>query len=194
MKVLGIYGSPRKNGNSDILLDKALQGAAEAGAQVEAVVCRKLAISGCLECGGCNETGECVIDDGMQDVYPLMRQADAIILAVPIFFYGSPAQTKALIDRTQAEWSRRLLTKKTKKERKTFDSGNGYLIAVGATQGKNMFVGVELEAKYFFDALDMSYKGGQLVRGVEAKGSVSQLPELLNEAYELGSKIGQLNG
>ena len=136
MKVLGIYGSPRKNGNSDILLEKALQGAAEAGAQTDAVYCRKLAVSGCLECGGCEKTGKCVIDDGMQDVYPLMRQADAIILAVPIFFYGSPAQTKALIDRTQAEWSRRLLTKKTKQDRRTFDSGKGYLIAVGATQGK----------------------------------------------------------
>ena len=189
MKVLGIYGSPRKNGNSDILLEKALQGAAEAGAQTDAVYCRKLAVSGCLECGGCEKTGKCVIDDGMQDVYPLMRQADAIILAVPIFFYGSPAQTKALIDRTQAEWSRRLLTKKTKQDRRTFDSGKGYLIAVGATQGKNMFVGVELEAKYFFDALDMSYEGGQLVRGVEAKGSVAQMPELLDEAYLLGQNI-----
>lgn len=191
MKVLGIYGSPRKNGNSDILLDKALQGAVDAGAEVNTVYSRKLAISGCIECGGCDKTGQCVIDDGMQDVYPLMRQADAVILAVPIFFYGSPAQAKALIDRTQAEWSRRLLTKKTKESRKTFDSGSGYLIAVGATQGKNMFVGVELEAKYFFDALDMSYDGAQLVRGVEAKGSVAQVPELLEEAYELGRKAAQ---
>ena len=52
-----------------------------------------------------------------------------------------------------------------------------------------MFVGVELEAKYFFDALDMSYEGGQLVRGVEAKGSVAQMPDLLDAAYELGQNI-----
>lgn len=192
MLILGIYGSPRKGGNSDILLDKALQGAKDAGAAVDAVYCRKLRISGCLECGGCEHTGQCVIDDGMQDVYPLLRQADAIILAEPIFFYGAPAQTKALIDRVQAEWSRRLLSKKTKEQRKTFDGGRGYLIAVGATQGKNMFSCVELEAKYFYDALDMSYEGGMLVRGVEAKAGILEHPEIVQEAHDLGRKIAGL--
>lgn len=189
MNVLGIYGSPRKGGNSDLLLDQALQGAREAGATTEAVYCRKLRISGCIECGGCEATGQCVIDDGMQDVYPLLRQAEAIILAEPIFFYGAPAQAKALIDRAQAEWSRRLLGKKTKEERKVYDGGRGYLIAVGATQGKNMFVCVELEAKYFFDALDMSYEGGMLIRGVEAKGGILEHQQTMQQAHDLGRAI-----
>lgn len=189
MNILGIYGSPRKNGNSDILLDKALEGARRAGATTQAVYCRKLRISGCIECGGCEATGQCVIDDGMQDVYPLLRQAEAIILAEPIFFYGAPAQTKALIDRAQAEWSRRLLSKTTKEARKTFDGGRGYLIAVGATQGKNMFVCVELEAKYFYDALDMSYEGGMLIRGVEAKGGILDQPQIVQQAYDLGREV-----
>ena len=68
MKVLGIYGSPRKGGNSDQLLDKALEGARAAGAETKAVYARDLKMSGCLECGGCDETGECIIRDDMNDI------------------------------------------------------------------------------------------------------------------------------
>lgn len=188
MKVLGIYGSPRKGGNSDLLLDQALAGAKEAGAEVSAVYSRQLSIEGCRECGGCDKTGECVIKDQMQEIYPLLDQADAIILSVPMFFYAAPAQPKALVDRCQARWSKRMLTK-TKEQRQSFDSGKGYLIAVGATKGANLFQGVEMMAKYFYDALDMSYEGGLLLRGLEGRAAVNEHPEHLREAYELGKKI-----
>jgi multimeric flavodoxin WrbA len=188
MKVLGIYGSPRKGGNSDLLLDEALQAAAEAGAEVTKVYCRKLKMDGCLNCGGCDKTGECVLKDDMQTVYPLMDEADAIILSVPMFFYGAPAQAKALVDRCQARWSRRMLTK-TREERKHFDHGKGYMIGVGATKGENLFQGTELMAKYFYDALDMSYEGGLMLRGLEGKGAVSEHPETLEQARELGRRV-----
>ena len=92
MKVLGIQGSPRKKGNSDILLDKCLDGARGAGAEVEVLRPSALKISGCMECGGCDNTGECVVKDDMQDVYPLFDEAERIVLAAPIFFYSFPAQ------------------------------------------------------------------------------------------------------
>jgi len=111
IKVLGIYGSPRKGGNTDILLDQALAGAAEAGADIKRIYARKLKISGCLECGGCDETGECVVQDEMTEVYPLLVEAEVIFLASPIFFYGVTAQVKLLIDRVQALWNRRRLEK-----------------------------------------------------------------------------------
>ena len=189
MKVVGIYGSPRKGGNSDLLLDKLLEGAASAGASVDRIYCRKLKISGCLECGGCDETGKCVVDDGMSDVYPLLDAADAVVAATPIFFYGPTAQLKALIDRSQACWSARRLAKPDPAQRKTYDSGRGYLIAVGATKGKNLFEPSEITAKYFYDALDMSYEGGILIRGLEGKGDVSRQPDELDRAYELGRAI-----
>ncbi len=147
MKVLGIYGSPRKGGNSDLLLDESLKGAADAGALVSSLRCCDLEISGCIECAGCDATGECVVDDDMQQVYPLLDEADVIILAAPMFFYSVPAQAKALIDRCQAMWCRRLLGE-TPHEKKAPSRGRGYLIAVGATKGKNLFEGVELVAKY----------------------------------------------
>jgi multimeric flavodoxin WrbA len=190
MKVLGIYCSPRKGGNTDILLDQALESAAEAGAETERIYCRKLKnLSGCIECGGCDETGKCVVEDDMQEVYPLLKEADAVILSVPIFFFNMPAQSKALVDRTQACWADRLLKKKTKEARKKYDSGKGWLIAVGATKGANLFTGMELTAKYFYDALDMTYEGAMLVWNVEAKGDIKDHPEHIQAARDLGRKI-----
>ncbi|MGD8388196.1 MAG: flavodoxin family protein [Desulfobacteraceae bacterium] len=185
MNVLGIYGSPRKGGNTDQLLDRALEGARSAGAETSSVYARRLKMSGCIECGGCDKTGKCVVQDDMQDVYPLMDQASVIILASPVFFYGLTAQVKAVVDRSQAMWSKRMLTKNPE-ERKTFDSGQGYIIAAGATRGKNLFEGIQLEAKYFYDALDMTYEGGIFFRSLEKKSAVQENPDTLQEAFNLG--------
>lgn len=189
MLVLGIYGSPRKGGNSDVLLDAVLAAAAAAGAQIQRVYCRRLNLSGCLECGGCSETGQCVVDDDMQRVYPLLKEARAVVLSAPVFFYGVPAQCKALIDRSQACWSARLLAKPTPAQRKAYDGGRGYLIAVGATRGARMFQCMELTARYFFDALDMDYEPGLLLRGPEAKGEAAASAETMKQARRLGRRI-----
>jgi multimeric flavodoxin WrbA len=190
MKVAGIYGSPRPGGNSDLLLDRVLEGAGSAGAKIQKIYVRDLNISGCLECGGCDKTGECVRSDDMKTVYPVLWEAEVIFLASPIFFYGLSAQAKALVDRSQAMWSRRRL-EKTLERRKIYDHGRGYLIAVGATKGKNLFDGAELTAKYFFDALDKSYEGGLFFRSVEGKGRIINHPTALKEAYDLGIKAVQ---
>lgn len=188
MKVLGIYGSPREGGNSDLLLESALEGARNGGAEVSTIRPSELDISGCLECGGCDDTGECIIDDEMQNVYPMLEEADVIIFSTPVFFYGFPSQAKALIDRSQAMWSKRML-KKSGKELRKYDSGKGYVLGVGATKGKNLFDGIELTAKYFFDALDMSYEGGLFFRGIESKGAIKEHPTALKEALDLGTKV-----
>jgi multimeric flavodoxin WrbA len=188
MNVLGIYGSPRKGGNSDQLLDLVLEGARQAGADVDAVYVRRLDLSGCRECGGCDETGKCVLDDDMQAVYDRLDWAEAIVVGSPVFFYGPPAQLKALIDRSQAMWSRRMLNKKPD-QRKTYDSGAGYLVAVGATKGANLFEGVKLTAKYFYDALDMSFEDGLYFRGLEGPEAVAGDPEIHRQAREFGRRV-----
>jgi len=187
MKVLGIYGSARKGGNSDQLLDKALEGAEASGAVISRVYARDLKISGCRACGGCDKTGKCIIKDEMQDIYPLFIDADIIFLASPIYFYGLTGQVKLLIDRAQAMWSKRFF-EKTPEQRKTYSSGKGYLIAVGATAGKNLFEGVQLTARYFFDALDMSYEGGIFFKKLDKKDAIREHPEMLLEAFEYGKR------
>jgi multimeric flavodoxin WrbA len=193
MKVLGIYGSPRKGGNTDTLLDEALRGAAEAGAEVSSVHCCDLDMIGCIECGGCDDTGECILDDEMNEVYPKLLEADVIILASPIFFYGITSYAKAFIDRCQALWCKRMM-EKAPEQRRTYDGGRGYLISVGATKGKQLFDGAELVAKYFFDALDMSYEGGVLLKGLESKGQVAGNSDMVRQAYDLGKSAVTRSG
>ncbi len=108
MKVLGIMGSPRVGGNSDILLDDALAGAEKAGAQVEKIILDKKKISGCRDCKKCNETGLCVIKDDMPEIHKKIVEADAIIHSVPVYFWSMTSQMKAYLDRWcalfDAEW------------------------------------------------------------------------------------------
>lgn len=99
MKVLGILGSPRVGGNSDILLEQALAGAQDAGAEVEKIILSRKKISGCLDCGKCNETGVCVIKDDMGDIHKKILEADAVIHSVPVYFWAMTSQMKAYLDR-----------------------------------------------------------------------------------------------
>ncbi|RLB83887.1 MAG: flavodoxin family protein [Deltaproteobacteria bacterium] len=186
MVVLGLYGSPRKGGNTDQLLDRALEGSKAHGAIIKKIYARRVKVAGCLECGGCNLTGICVQKDEMVNIYPLFDQAQAIIMSAPVFFYSPPAQIKAIIDRAQAHWAKRRLTK-TKEQLRTYDSGMGYLIATGATKGKRLFDCTKLVAKYFFDALDMDYGGEVLVRGLEKKSDIFKVPSAMEAAYQMGT-------
>lgn len=187
MKILGILGSPRRQGNSEILLKAFLQGAAEGGAAVEEVLLRDLKISPCLEIYHCFKDGTCPIQDDMRELYDKLLEADVVALATPVFFYGVSAQAKAMIDRTQALWARRYIMKKD------FPGGNrqGVLLAVGATKGRLLFVGLRLTAKYFFDALNVRYAAELLVRGVDDKGAIGARPEVLEQARDLGRRLAQ---
>ena len=107
MKVLGIMGSPRVGGNTDLLLDACLKCAESLGAVPEKIHVDSLAIGPCRELYGCLKDGNCVIQDDMQDIYPKLLEADVVVVASPMFFYGLSGQLKSLIDRCQAMWSRR---------------------------------------------------------------------------------------
>ncbi len=99
MKLLGILGSPRVGGNSDVLLEQALNGAKDAGAEVEKIVLSRRKISGCLDCGKCNEAGVCAIKDDMAEIRKKILAADAVIHSVPLYFWAMTSQMKAYLDR-----------------------------------------------------------------------------------------------
>ena len=100
MKILGIVGSPRKGGNTEILVEEALAATREAGAQTEVIHLADKNIAGCDGCGSCFKTHVCKIQDDMQSIYQQLEEADAIIFGSPVYFGGVTAQAKALIDRT----------------------------------------------------------------------------------------------
>ena len=186
MKVLGIMGSPRRQSNTEILLDKALEGAREARAKVEKVLASKLKISPCLEIYACRKDGNCAIKDDMQSLYEKLLEADHIIFASPMFFYGITSQAKAVIDRCQALWVRRHVLGMGKEDNRV---RRGVFISVGATQGKKLFDGAVLTVKYFFDAIGVKYSGDLLVRGIDNKGQIKEHPAALEDAFRLGQEL-----
>jgi len=103
MKILGIVCSPRKEGNTEILVREALAGAAEKGAETELLHLADLKISPCTACEACSETGECIIEDDMKEIYPKLLSADGIIIGTPVYFWTVSAQAKLLMDRTYAK-------------------------------------------------------------------------------------------
>lgn len=184
MKILGIAGSPRRFGNSELLLDVALAGAREYGAQSHKIVLAELKINPCRGCESCR-SGKCIQRDDMDILYPWLEQVDALILASPVYFYGLTAQVKAMIDRCQVFWNRSWQDPVKEDNAKK----RGALIAVGATRGPKLFEGAILTSKYFFKALGMSYCRELLVRGVEAWGAVREHPEALIAAQNLGRDL-----
>jgi multimeric flavodoxin WrbA len=188
MKVLGILSSPRRGGNTELLLEEALKGAEKEGAKVERLYLSEFTITPCKECHGCDNTGNCVIMDDMGKIYPKLLEADIILLASPIFFYGVTAWAKAMIDRSQPLWVRKYLLKDSSsgEERK---KRKGFFISVGATKGPRVFDGAIQTIKYFFDVLNAEYVGELVCRNVEGKGDILKHPEALQQAFEAGRKL-----
>ena len=182
MLVLGLQGSPRKNGNTNFLLSAFLNNAKNLGAKTSVIEADKKKIIPCKEYLVCEKKGFCPIDDDVErEIFPLLREADMIVMATPIFFYNTPAQLKALIDRCQSLWARKYklhLNDPGRKWRK------GFLLALGATKGKKLFEGVSLTAKYFFDAAGASFEGSLSYRQIENLGDMQKHPTVLADVKQ----------
>lgn len=190
-KILAVYGSPRREGNTATLVNHAVEGALSAGAEVERIVLRDLKMSPCLEIYGCKRDGRCVIKDDFQHVYDTLLGSQGLILGSPIFFYTVSAHTKVLIDRCQSLWVKKYWLDKVEPGHWSA-SRKGLFISVGATKGKKLFDGALLTVKYFFDVLDMELHQSLLYRGLDFEGDVLQHPAYLTEAYEAGRRLTEV--
>lgn len=188
VKLCAVYGSPRRKGNTALLLKKAIEGAREEGAEVTEIVLRDKKISPCLEIYGCKESGKCVIKDDFHEIMDLLLESKGLMLASPIFFYSLSAQSKLLIDRCQSLWMKKYYIEKS--DRKNWiPKRKGLFISLGATNGKKLFDGPLLTVKYFFDVLDMELHKSLLYRGIDHEGEVNNYPEYLEEAYQAGREL-----
>jgi multimeric flavodoxin WrbA len=192
-KILAIYGSPRRRGNTATLLKHAVRGAVDAGAQVDEIILRDLKISPCLEIYACKKEGRCAIKDDFHQVMDQILSAKGLILASPIFFYTVSAHTKILMDRCQSQWVKKYWIEKVpfgqwEPKRK------GLFISVGATKGKKLFEGALLTVKYFFDVLDTELYRTLLYRKLEFEDDVIKHPEYFEEAYDAGKALAKLTG
>jgi multimeric flavodoxin WrbA len=184
MRVLGILGSPRRGGNAEVLLDRALDGARACGASIEKISLNELAIRPCQECGGCDSTGECVIADDMAMVYSKVDKTDRIILASPIFFGELTAQTKAMIDRFQCRWVKKYRLKTA------VDSGKrGAFLCVSAWHKEDFFENAKKIVKIFFVVQDIAYSGDVWCKGISGKGEIEKHSDSLETAFKLGKAL-----
>ncbi len=187
MLALGLLGSPRKNGNTSFLLSAFMNELEKSGAQIKVIKADEKKIIPCIECSVCEKEGFCPLDDDMNsEIYPLLRQADIIVAATPIFFYSVPAQLKALIDRSQTLWARRYRLKLNDPNQKF---RRGFLLSLGATKGKNLFEGLHLTIKYFFDAVGTSLEGSLTYRRIENSGDMKKHPSVLKEVKQKANQL-----
>ena len=188
MKVIGIAGSPRRGGNTDLLLGEVLRGAASRGAEVKTIVLNDLNITPCQHCDACLEKGKCRIEDDMQMVYRELEAADRIVLASPLHFMSVTAQAKAMIDRCQSLWARKYVLKQPPLGSEP-GKKKGLFISVGGRRVANLFKPVLATVKALFNTLDITYAGGLLFPGVDEKGAIAKNPDALRQAFLAGQKL-----
>ena len=175
MKIVAVSGSPRKKGNTDIILDEALKGAKENGAETESVSVAGLDLRGCDGCNGCHTRGECHIKDDMHIIHDAMLAADGIIFGTPIYVYGMTAQMKAVIDRTYAFGGR--MANKV-----------GAAIVIAGSLG-NIDA---LKDFYFYFAVHRMLPANFIGGYATEKGTVKSLAKGMKAAYDLGKEVVQL--
>lgn len=186
VKALGIGGSPRKNGNSDILLDMALEGARSAGALVDKIMLNDLNLKGCQECGGCEEDGACRIRDDMQLVYEKFEDADAVLIASPIFFGSVSSQVKTMIDRFHCRWIKKHLLKMRPLPEK---ARKGVFLCVSAAQRRDFFENARQIIRMFFVTLDIAYYGDLYCGGVDSISAIKREDGSMDKSFELGAAL-----
>ncbi|MBI4296987.1 MAG: flavodoxin family protein [Chloroflexi bacterium] len=189
MKVLGLAGSPRRGGNTDILLARALEGARSVGAETESVVLANLDIEPCRHCEGCVDTGVCVVDDDMQPMHRKLLQADRLILASPIFFMSVTAQAKIFIDRCQALWALKYLLKERHPTASDGSRRRGLFISVGGQKWPYLFDAAVPVVKAFFSVCDVEYGEELFFRDIDPVGAVKSHPTALQDAFEAGRRL-----
>jgi multimeric flavodoxin WrbA len=184
VKVLAISGSPRE-GNTRKLLERAVEGAIEEGAEIKKVFLSELNYSGCTECGGCDETGVCILEDDLTYFYQDLVEADAVILSAPIFFSHLSAQTKAMIDRFQAWWIAKYILNNPLARKKR----PGAFICVGGQKRTDFFECAKKTVKAFFAIANISYEEELFRGGMDREDDILKDKDALKKAYDIGKKL-----
>lgn len=185
--VLGISGSPKANGLTSLLLDKALDGARESGAHTEKIILNSLNFKACQECGGCDETGVCILDDDMTPMYEKLAKADVIIVASPVYFGNITAQLKAMIDRCHSSWTAKYILK-----RDLFPNRKrgGIFLCVAGKELEEYFESAKKIIRIFFITQNIEYMSDLFVSGLNTMSvDDPKRDAALEKAFQLGTNL-----
>jgi multimeric flavodoxin WrbA len=178
MKILGLSFSPRPGGNTVVLLNEALSGAREEGAETELYTVAGKDIKPCDGCWACRETGECHIKDDMRDLYAKLLEADGIIFGSPVYFYNMTAQGKTVIDRTIA----------LNKPGRSMANKVGGIVAVAGSFG----LADTVKDLYFYMITRQMLPASFIAAYGGGKGEVKNLEKCMKATRELGQQIVQI--
>lgn len=183
LSVLGICASPRPDGNSSLLVDRALAAARRSGATVERIELTDYHIGPCTECGACEATGQCPIEDDYTTILDRLLAADRLVFATPVFFMTVSAHAKLLIDRGQALWVR-----KYRLGRPLFEpprDRRAMVIAVGGSRGRKQFEGIARTMRCYLDCLEFDPVAQLFVNDVDQLAAIRDHPHALAETDRL---------
>jgi hypothetical protein len=189
-KVVAIYGSPRRGGNTDALLNRFIEGiqncarfSAGGGPllHIEKIIVSNLKISSCRECRHCSIDGECIIKDEMQQIYPKMIDCDLLVIASPVFFTSVSGYLKSFIDRFQRFWALKYELGKniiSKTDRK------GILLSCAGSKPPDIFDCTKKITRALFDVLYIKYYSDFLYNSIDFKGDILKDSDDLKKVYE----------
>jgi hypothetical protein len=189
ISVLGLAGSSRLGGNTETLLDWCLGAARAEGAQVVKIRLCDLDLRGCRACDACLKNGVCVQNDGMEQLYPLFRTVDSIVLAAPVYAMGLPGVPKIMVDRCQPFWGRKYVLKQPLLEPGRPPRLGAFLSCAG-TSLPQVFEGSRRTVKYLWHVLEATSAGEVLYPEVDAKGEILNQPGAQAAAEEVGRRLG----
>jgi multimeric flavodoxin WrbA len=190
MKVLALNGSPRREGNTELLLEGTLKGVREQGGEVKLYWLNALSLTPCQQCGECDESGSCIIQDDMQAIHNDILTTDRIIVASPIFFFSVSAQLKIVIDRCQPFWSQKYVHKKPVQAGPLGRKGLVLLVGGMKLNEKNEgFHCSEAVVRAFLRTVNIQEHTTLTYGNVDEKGAIKSHPTAITEAYEAGKKL-----
>jgi Multimeric flavodoxin WrbA len=177
MNILILSGSPRKGGNTDLLVEAFVKGASQKH-HVEVVSVRDYKVNPCMGCNVCfkSKDNTCVQKDDMSMIYEKMAHTDMLVIASPVYFYGLSAQLKVIIDRCHNPI------------RDTFPIKKMALLLVGAATLPELFDSILAQYQLCLNFFKLEDAGRVLARGAKDKGDIKNI-DALNEAFRLGQSI-----
>ena len=189
INVLAIYGSHRRGHNSDMLVDKLLEGIGSDGAAVERIYATSSGIKSCTACEGCYKLGRCVIKDDMQQVYAAFNNADIIIASSPVYFYTVTSDMKKLIDRCQAVWASKYKTGASLVSKK---HRIGYAVCTAGEPEDRSYFDCTLKVfELFYKCINTELVDSLLVSDVDTL-QVRDRPDVQQQAIEAGRRLREL--
>jgi multimeric flavodoxin WrbA len=192
--ILGLLGSPLPRGNTAMLLERALAGAAEAGCTVERVNVPMLTFEPCMELLHCMNAPECAQIDDMTPYYAKVAEADGIIIATPVMTMGVPGKLKGFLDRYQVFYWAKYGRKQPMVPKGRRSQRHGLVLAISGLSREHtphVFDGLRHTMEAFFDIVDVTPGEELLVDHMDDKRDLGRFPELLEEAHAMGRRLGE---